>query len=284
MRGRRIGTRRRSLVGQVARAIGLAAFFAFAVFPFYWAVVTSVKPDRELFTVPVRYWPSSPTLEHYAKVISGSNFLLYFGNSLLVATGASVIVVMVAILSGYSLSRFRFRGRSASTWLFLATQMFPGVLLVGPLYSMFARMHLLNDLVGLVLIYATLNVPFTTFLMRGFYDQIPREIEEAAVVDGCTRLGAIRSVLVPVLWPGLAASFSFVFVAAWSELLFAVMFINSDELRTIPVGLSLYVGKFNISWGEMMAASVFALVPVMVMFAVIQRYLVQGLSLGAVKG
>lgn len=269
---------------RTGRAVGLAAFLAFAVFPFYWAVATSLKPDRELFTVPVRYWPSSPTLEHYAAVLSGSSFPSYFRNSLVVAVATSLVVVAVAVLSGYSLARFRFRGQLASTLVFLATQMFPGVLLLGPLYSLFVRVHLLDDLLGLVIIYATLNIPFTTFLMRGFCEQIPREIEEAAVVDGCTRLGAIRSVVVPVLWPGLAASFSFVFVAAWSELLFAVMFINSDALRTIPVGLSLYVGKFNISWGDMMAASVIALVPVMAMFAVIQRYLVQGLSLGAVKG
>ncbi len=278
------GRRKRSPVGRVARAVGLIAFLLFAIFPFYWALVTSLKPDPELFTFPVRYWPQAPTLEHYASVLSNSNFLAYFRNSLVVATGTSVVVVIVAVLSGYSLARFRFRGRLASTWLFLATQMFPGVLFLGPLYGMFVRLHLLDRLLGLILIYATLNIPFTTFLMRGFYEQIPREIEEAAVVDGCTRLQAIWRVLVPVLWPGLAASFSFVFVAAWSELLFAVMFIHSDGLRTIPVGLSLYVGKFNISWGEMMAASVIALMPVMVMFGVIQRYLVQGLSLGAVKG
>lgn len=276
--------RRRSVWQKLGRGLGLTLFLCFALFPIYWMILTSIKPDQELFSERINYWPLNVTFQHYADVLERTSFGFYFRNSLIVAGISSLIVLVIAVFGGYALARFSFKGRQLSLMALLATQMFPGVVLVSPLYLLFSRLHLLNSLFGLMLIYITLNIPFAVFLMRGYFADIPVELEEAAYLDGCGRLKAIWHVLVPALWPGIVATVVFVFVAAWSELVFAVMFINDESLKTVPVGLTMFVSKFDISWGMMMAATTMALIPIAVLFGYIQRYLVQGLTMGAVKG
>ncbi|MGE5576546.1 MAG: carbohydrate ABC transporter permease [Syntrophothermus sp.] len=275
---------RRSIWQRLGRALGLLFFLCFALFPLYWMVLTSFKPDRELFSEHVNYWPVHPTFQHYVDVLQRTAFGVYLRNSLAAASAASLVVLIIAIFGGYALARFKFRGRQMSLMALLATQMFPGVVLVAPLYILFSKFHLLNTLLGLILIYITLNIPFAVFLMRGYFADVPVELEEAAYIDGCNRIEAIWRIVVPALWPGIVATIVFVFVAAWSEMVFAVMFINDEGLKTIPVGLIMFVSKFNVSWGMMMAATTMALVPIAVLFGYIQRYLVQGLTMGAVKG
>ncbi|MGE5599771.1 MAG: carbohydrate ABC transporter permease [Bacteroidota bacterium] len=275
---------RRTFAGKIGRGLGLLFFLCFALFPIYWMVLTSLKPDRELFSPRLNYWPLHPTFQHYRDVLTHTSYGAYFLNSLTAAGVTSLLVLVIAVFGGYAFARFNFRGKQASLLVLLATQMFPGVVLVAPLFVLFSRLHLLNSLPGLIFIYAALNIPFAVFLMRGYFEDIPKELEEAAYIDGCGFLAAIWRVLVPTLWPGLVATVVFVFTAAWSELIFAVMFINSERLKTIPIGLTMYVSKFNVSWGMMMAATTMALIPVALLFGYIQRYLIRGLTMGAVKG
>jgi multiple sugar transport system permease protein len=193
-------------------------------------------------------------------------------------------VTVLAATAGYALSRFAFRGKYWIVALMLLTQMFPLVMLVAPIFKMLSPLGLTNSLTGLVIVYVAFNVPFATFLMQSFFDGIPKELEEAAMIDGASRFRAFRQIILPLTLPGIAATLGFVFTAAWSELLFALMLISSTAASTFPVGLLSFVSKFSVDFGQMMAAGVLALIPACLFFLLIQRYLVQGLTAGAVKG
>jgi multiple sugar transport system permease protein len=266
------------------RAALLALYLLFALFPIYWIVKIAFTPDRALFKEAARLWPSSLTLAHFQSLLGGTPFLIYFKNSLIVSGSTAVLVVLLAALAGYALSRFRFAGSGVVRGFLLATQIFPLVLLITPLYKIFAALHLINTLPGLVLIYVVFNLPFAVFLMQGFFDNVPAELEEAALIDGCTRFGAFRRVVLPMTLPGLVATLGFAFTGAWSELLFGLMFINSDSSKTVAVGMLNFVGKFGVDWGQITAAAVLSLLPVFAFFVLIQRYLISGLTVGAVKG
>jgi len=229
-------------------------------------------------------WPSRTSFEHYGFVLAHSDFPLFFRNSVVVSGSTALIVTAIAALAGYALSRFAFRGKMAIVALMLVTQMFPLVMLIAPMFKMLSPLGLTNNLAGLVVVYVAFNVPFATFLMQSFFDGIPKDLEEAAMIDGATRFGAFREIILPLTLPGVAATLGFVFTAAWSELLFALMLISGNQSATFPVGLLSFVSKFSVDFGQMMAAGVLALVPACLFFLLIQRYLVQGLTAGAVKG
>jgi multiple sugar transport system permease protein len=193
-------------------------------------------------------------------------------------------VTLIAAAAGYALSRFRFRGKASVAFVLLLTQTFPLVMVIPPIYRIMGALHLTDSLTGLIVIYTAFNIAFATFLMQSFLEGIPKDLEEAAMIDGCSRLQALRRVILPLTLPGLGATVGFVFTAAWSELLFALMLINSEQSKTFAVGLLTFIGKFAVDWGQMMAASVMALIPACLFFALLQRYLVAGLTAGAVKG
>ncbi|WP_313527433.1 carbohydrate ABC transporter permease [Shinella sp.] len=268
----------------ILHRLAILAYIVFALFPLFWLLKVSVTPNDLLYSEGVRMWPSRTTFEHYAFVIAHSAFPTFFKNSLIVAGSTAVTVTILASLAGYALSRFQFRAKYWIVALMLITQMFPLVMLVAPIFKMLSPLGLTNSLTGLVLVYTAFNVPFATFLMQSFFDGIPKDLEEAAMIDGATQFVAFRQIILPLTLPGIAATLGFVFTAAWSELLFALMLISGNDSSTFPVGLLTFVSKFSVDFGQMMAAGVLALIPACLFFLLIQRYLVQGLTAGAVKG
>lgn len=275
---------RRNPVLTVLHRLAIGLYIAFALFPLYWLLKVSVTPNNLLYSEGVRMWPSRTSFEHYAFVIANSEFPRFFLNSFIVSGSTAVIVTVVAAVAGYALSRFAFRGKYWITALMLLTQMFPLVMLIAPMFKILSPLGLTNSLTGLIVVYTAFNVPFATFLMQSFFDGIPRDLEEAAMIDGATRFVAFRQIILPLTLPGIAATLGFVFTAAWSELLFALMLISGNAAATFPVGLLSFVSKFSVDFGQMMAAGVLALIPAALFFLLIQRYLVQGLTAGAVKG
>lgn len=268
----------------VGKYAALSFYLIFALFPLYWLLKIAITPDRLIFTEGTRVWPSALTLENFRSVLFQTDFLAYFGNSLIVSLGTAAATTLIAAGAGYAFSRFVFAGKRIIIAVMLITQMFPLLMIIAPIYKMVAGLGMLNSLTSLIVVYTAFNIPFATFLMQSFFDGIPKDLEEAAMMDGCTRFQALRKVIFPLTLPGLGATLGFVFTAAWSELLFALMLISKNEAMTFPVGLLTFVSKFSVDWGQMMAAGVLALVPSCLFFIFIQRYLVQGLTSGAVKG
>lgn len=252
--------------------------------PFLWMILTSLKPVDEIVTFPVKYLPEKWTLYNYPKLWKGTDFPLYFKNSLVISLISGTCTCLVSIFAGYALSRFNFKGKHITLLLFLSTQMIPVVVIIIPMFIIFSRINLLDSLIGLVVIYTVLNIPFCTMLIKGFFERIPKALEEAAMIDGCSRLQSLFKIVLPVMLPGIVATFVFAFIGAWNDLFFGIMFINSEAIKTIPVGINTFIGKYEIDWGAMSAATVIALIPVVIMFGMIQKYIVSGLTSGAVKG
>jgi multiple sugar transport system permease protein len=262
----------------------IALYVLFALFPLFWLLKVALTPNELLYSEGIRLWPSHASLEHFSFVLAHSDFPLFFRNSLIVSGATSILATLLSSACGYALSRFRFRGKSLLVALMLVTQMFPLVMLIAPMFRLLVPLGLVNTLTGLIVVYTAFNAPFATFLMQSFFDAIPRELEEAAMIDGATRFGAFSRIILPLTLPGIAATAGFVFTAAWSELLFALMLNSSAQASTFPVGLLSFVSKFSVDFGQMMAAGVLALIPACLFFLLIQRFLVRGLTAGAVKG
>jgi multiple sugar transport system permease protein len=247
-----------SLVQRIAGQIGLygaiACYVVFALLPIYWTIKISVTPQDLLYSEGIRLWPSRMTLDNYASVLKASDFPRYFLNSIIVSVTTAIIVTAVASFAGYALSRFKFPGKALVSLVLLLTQTFPLVMVIPPIYRIMGQFGLTDNLYGLIIIYAAFNIAFATFLMQSFFDGVPKDLEEAAMIDGCTRLDALRRVILPLTLPGMGATVAFVFTAAWSELLFGLMLINSESQKTFSVGLLTFVGKFAVDWGQMMAA------------------------------
>jgi multiple sugar transport system permease protein len=257
----------------------------FNITPFYWMLITSFKTDAEAYAIPPTWWPMRPTLyEGYGKVLMWTNFPRHFLNSLIVSLGSAILSTLVGAFAGYGFSRFQFFGRSFLLGVLLASQMLPGVLLVGPYFKMLVKVKLYNTYLGLILAFTTLTLPFSAWMLTGFIDTVPHELDEAAMIDGCTRIHAFLKVVFPLITPGMVATLIFAFLLAWGDLLWVLCLTSTDSMATITLGLSRLVTQFRIIWPQLMAGSVIAAIPPMVLYLILQNYLVRGLTGGAVKG
>ncbi|MGP3536670.1 carbohydrate ABC transporter permease [Microbacterium sp. RD1] len=273
-----------SRTSRIVRFAALGLWLVITLFPLYWIVVTAVKPRNDIYAFPVEYWPQAFSFENFENLFRVSNFGTYLLNSIIVSVVAATFVTFISLLSGYVLARFHFRSKTTVLMAFLVTQMIPGFIALGPLYQLMVDLNLVNDRTGLVLVYIAMCIPFSTILLRGFFENVPDALEEAAMIDGCSRLGALFRVLVPVMTPGIVAAFIFNFVSCWNELFLSVTLLTSDANKTVPTALNGFITSYNIDWGSMTAAAVLTIIPTMVMFAFASKYIVQGLTSGAVKG
>jgi multiple sugar transport system permease protein len=274
------------VLGGPVLAAGLVALTVFALAPFAWVFLTSLKTRGELYATPLRYLPRTLTAVNYVDAWTSrlTPFSRFFANSLWVSSVTMVATTAISILAGYALARFRFAGRRLILLVFLATQMFPAVLLVAPLLSQWHALGLIDTYQALIYSNFSFTVPFTVWMLVGYFDSIPRDLEESALIDGCGRFAALSRVVLPLAAPGIAATAIFAFVTSWSELLFAITFTTRTEMRTLSAGLLFMVGQYEIQWGQLSAGVIISTVPVAILFTYLQRHLIRGLAAGALKG
>ena len=266
----------------VLTALTLGPILAWTLFPIYWITTASFKTELSLYARPPQ-WLFSPILENYRRVLTNIPFAHYLVNSLVIAIGTTIGSIVLGTLAGYGFARFRFRASAAVRFLVLVTRMAPRMVLVVPYYLMMQRLGLLDTYTGLVIAYVSFALPFSIWLLIGFFVDVPLEVEEAGLIDGCTPLGVLLRIVIPIAAPGLVVAAIFAFLASWNEFLFALI-LSGVEAKTLPVviaGLNTDAGPL---YGEMSAAAVMVMLPNVVMTLVLQRYLVKGLTLGAVKG
>jgi multiple sugar transport system permease protein len=256
----------------------------FAIFPIVWALLTSLKREAAIITTVMQYIPREVTFENYVAIWTRSNFPTLLVNSMVVTAITVVVCAVVGTLASYAIARYQFRGRRELMLFYLVIRMFPAVMIIIPLFILMRNLGLLDSRVGLALAYTTFLLPVFIWMMKGFFDAIPLELEDAARIDGCSRIGAMVRVILPLVVGGLVATVVFVAIGAWNEFLFALMMTTSTGSRTWPVGLQLMVGEFQLPWGTLAAGGIISIVPVVLLFALVQRALVRGLTAGAVKG
>ncbi|GAA2353327.1 carbohydrate ABC transporter permease [Saccharopolyspora halophila] len=272
---------------RVLRVVGLVLLTLFVVVPLYVMATSAMKPLGEV-TDTFEWVPGNLTLQPFLDMWSTIDLAAYFLNSAIVSVGAAVVSVLLAILAAYAISRYEFRGRNAFRITVLSTQMFPGILFLLPLYLLYATLGQATGIVlygsklGLIITYLTFSLPFAIWMLVGYFDTIPRDLDEAALIDGAHPLTALWKVVLPAARPGIAAVFIYAFMTAWGETLFASIMTDSDS-RTLAVGLREYSTQTSVAWNEVMAASLTVSIPVVIGFLLLQRYLAQGLTAGAVK-
>lgn len=274
----------RERIGIVTRILLLLPIMVFVLFPFYWVIITSFKTTTQISQRESIFWPSPATLGQYEQLVFNSPFLIWLGNSLLVAALSTIISVAIAALAAYALTRLKFLGAGLLTTAILITYLLPGTLIFIPLYQTLSDMGLINSYGALLTTYPTFLVPFATWVLIGYFRSIPVELEEAAMIDGASRLYAFVRITLPLAAPALLSVALFAFTNAWNEFLFAFVFITSESLRTLPIGLQSMVVGDILPWGELMAASLLTAIPVAILYMYAQRFLVGGLTVGAVKG
>ena len=273
---------KRGFLKYVVLAVALVAALA----PVYWMFTISLKSEVDHFASPPPWFNFTPTLEHYYDAFVARSFGQYLVTSAIVAVVSTLCALVLGTLAAYALARFRLPfdlDRRLSLWI-LSTRMFPAIVTAVPLFLMMRDLRLLDTKASLIIVYTAFNLPFVVWMMRGFFDEVPRDLEEAALVDGDSRLGALVRVVLPLVAPGLAATAVFCLIVSWNEFLFALVLTQTDASMTLPVGIAGRVTQYEIKWGVMSAAGAVAIVPILVFAMAMQKYLVRGLSLGAVKG
>lgn len=261
--------------------LGVACVFVLV--PVLWMIVTALKPETDLFSTPPRLWPTGPTLDAFRRVFTDYPFADYFRNSIIVVVASTGISLVFSSLSAYGVSRFKFRGRGSFLTFLLISQMFPSVMLVIPYFKIIQVAGLYNTYAALIVTYVSFTMPFCSWMMYGYFKSIPRELDEAATIDGASPLRTFLSVVLPLSLPGIVATAIYAFITGWNEYLFALILTSSEDMKTVPVGIGQLIGQYKIQWNDLMAASIYAVVPLMVLFVFLQRYLISSLTAGAVK-
>ena len=274
---------RRSFVWNLVLAVGLGFFIALIGLPFWWVASGSFKIPQEIIARVPTMIPQSFTLQHFDKLLSSSDYGTYLVNSVLVSSLSALITLLLAVPAGYAFFRLEFRGREICYRIILLAYAFPSIVVLIPLFSMFARAGLVDTRIALIIVNVAFALPFAIWLLRSFFASIPREIEEAARLDGGPPLIVLWRIMIPLTAPGIAAVAIFAFVMSWTEYVFASVLILSDAKRTIPVGFSGMIGQYQVDWGLLLAGASLAILPVVVVFALIGRWFVTGLTEGAVK-
>jgi N,N'-diacetylchitobiose transport system permease protein len=267
----------------VANAIGLVVL-AIMVFPTYWMVNTAFKPGRDILTLTPKFFPSPWTLSNFDEAVHRQYFWDNVKNSVIVVSVVVALSLVIGFLAALAIARFSFYGRRVFISLIIGVQMIPTAALIIPIYILFARSGQVDRLSGVIIAYLTFVLPFTVWTLRGFVMGIPRELEEAAMVDGCTRMGAFLRILLPLIAPGLVATSIFAFVQAWNEFIFAYVLLSSQEHQTLTVWLATFTTLRGTDWGPLMAAATLTSLPVVIFFAIVQRRVAFGLTAGAVRG
>ena len=274
---------KRGLSGNLALAAVLMALALLILTPFWLVGSGAFKLPREIIARVPTWWPQSFTLQHFEKLLTASRYGNYLVNSLVVATTSATLTLLLAVPAAYAFFRLGFPGHRMLYRIILLAYAFPSIVLLVPLFSMFARMGLVDNLLALILVDTALAMPFAIWMLRSFFASIPREIEEAAVMDGAPPLMILRRIMLPLVTPGIASVAIFAFIASWTEYVFASVLILSDARRTMPVGFSGIIGQYQVDWGLLLAGATLATVPVLVIFAIVGRWFVSGLTDGAVK-
>jgi multiple sugar transport system permease protein len=255
----------------------------YCLIPFAWMLSTSLKTETEAFRIPPTWIPLEPTIDSYIGIWVRKNFSVYFLNSTIISLATAILSTFFGALAGYGFSRFLFKGRKFLIGFFLATQMLPGVLLVGPYFKILSRFGLYDTRTGLIIAFLTICLPFSTWMMKGFIDKVPEELDQSAMVDGCSRIGLFFKIVLPIVAPGMVATILFAFLLAWGDLLWALCLTSSENMITVTLGIARTVGEFRIIWPMLMAGSLVGGMPAILLYIFLQRLLVQGLTAGAVK-
>jgi len=261
----------------------LLAMTVAVLIPVLWMLSTSLKNDTELFTIPPRWIPEDITFASYQRIWEDYPFLNYFMNSIMVVSLSTLIALVFSCLAGYGVSRFRFRGKGMFLTFLLVTQMFPSIMLLIPFYKIIQVMGLTNTHLALILTYISFTIPLCSWMMLGYFQGIPKELDEAAAIDGCGRLRTFIQIVFPLSLPGVSATAIYSFITGWNEYMYALVLTQSEKMKTVPVGIGQLIGQYKIMWNDMMAASLVATIPLSILFVFFQKYLISGLTAGAVK-
>ncbi|NJL05578.1 MAG: carbohydrate ABC transporter permease [Chloroflexaceae bacterium] len=278
----------RNLIGRVLFYLLVGVILIYTIFPFYWAFISSITPNNQLFATPVQYWPQNATRQNYGLVMSNNNFLIALMNSAIVSVSVTALALIIGSLAAYALGRFKFGGRRVVLYTVLAMTMFPQIAVLGSLYTMISAFRLYNTLWALIITYMIFTLPFTVWVLTNFFKAMPRELEEAAYVDGATPFQTFYKILLPLAAPGMVTTGLLAFIAAWNEYLFALSFTQTPEKRTVTIAITAFEGatasSFEQPWGQIMAASVLVTIPLIILTLIFQKRIIAGLTAGAVKG
>jgi multiple sugar transport system permease protein len=275
---------RRPGLGGPAIILGCLLLVAVCLFPFVWMGLSSIKVLNELYTIPPRWWPDNPTLSNYHKVLFASRIPRYFVNSIVISVGSTVLALILAVFAANGFARFRFRGQSFWQACVLVGQLLPTAAIIVPLFITLRVLGLVNTYWGLILVYMIITLPLSVWMLTSYFKAIPLELEEAAIIDGASRLGILFRITLPLSLPGIVAVLVYAFITTWNEFIFALCFATDSSVKTLPIGLAEFSTEFNTDWGAVMAASTVMTIPIALLFIVFQKLFVGGLTAGATKG